>query len=247
MGRPSFYDSDLEDKWGVIYILLDPRNGRAFYVGVTTQRLCNRFAGHMTDARKGYDDPKSARIREIIGIGAKPHIREVERVDKSTWADRERYWIAMLREQGCELDNLCPGGYGVGVARSAETRKKMSDSARGRDMSAVHKPAVRELVALKLGHPVIIAGIRYRSIRFAAKQLGMDDATLRYQLGFGKPLKGRPTGNRHHNSRPVEVEGVIYATGRAAAKAIGISPASLIGRIKRGKARYVTEDLGVFG
>lgn len=247
MGRPSFYDSDSDDKWGFVYALFDPRNNEPFYVGVTTQRLCNRFSGHMTDARKGYDDPKSRIIRELLGVGLKPSIEPIEKVSKSTWVESERRWIKTLRERGFSLTNLCEGGTGIGNKRTEETKQRLRQAALGRDMSHVHKPAVRELVAMKTGYPVIIEGVRYRSIAFAAKQLGVCGNTLRYQLGFGKPNKGRPTGARHHNAKPVEVDGVIYATGRAAAKAHGINPASLIAWLKRGKARYVDSDLGVFG
>jgi len=79
----------------VIYSLVDPRDGKVFYVGRTSMMLSWRLSNHVRDAKKK-TTPKALRIAEILQSGSRPTIHELIRVSSQTKADvesAEQAWI----------------------------------------------------------------------------------------------------------------------------------------------------------
>jgi hypothetical protein len=114
-----------------IYVLCDPDTGEVRYVGKTAMRLCNRLAKHMEANPKVY----SGRwIGKLKAEGKRPIIRCIEEVGDN-WAERECYWIAYYRSQGCQLTNVSPGGDGHnGHVTAISTRRKLSNARKGKKL-----------------------------------------------------------------------------------------------------------------
>jgi hypothetical protein len=123
-----------------IYILIDPRNEEIRYVGLTRypkKRLHNEIhKGHTLHFRNWIQLLKKHNLRPVMEI--------IETADEDTASERERYWIATKRSDGCRLLNHTSGGES-GWAISEETRKKLSDRMRGKKrgpMSAEHRAKI---------------------------------------------------------------------------------------------------------
>jgi hypothetical protein len=88
-----------------IYALVDPRDERVRYVGVTDKPLADRLRGHL---RK----PTNAGMREwLSGISASgllPSIRLLS-APLNQWEQAEQGWISWFRSRGSLL-NVDPGG-----------------------------------------------------------------------------------------------------------------------------------------
>lgn len=92
-----------------VYKLIDPRDGRVFYVG---KGKGQRMYQHEKEARRGKYSRKCKAIREIIGSGAKIRyeIDSHHKVEADAYA-RER---ELIDEIGlCNLTNVIPGGGGA--------------------------------------------------------------------------------------------------------------------------------------
>lgn len=90
---------------------------------------------------------------------------------------------------------------------------------------------------IKRGDITRVRGVTYRSVSEAARQIGVNYATLAAALdrgtqdncGLHGPIAGR-------------LDGVLYPSKRAAARALGISEMNLYHRIKRGKVTWEPVD-----
>lgn len=254
MAIPRIATYGMNGNSAVVYGLFDPRNGQIFYVGVTTQRLCNRLSGHYGQALNLMSaGPRNEIIRSIRAEGLFVEIAELETVHISRWVDAEQYWIQTLRFVGAALTNVAAGGPGnSGSQQSKETQLRRQRAAAGRDMSAVHSPESRRKARDGLAHKIIVEGQEFSGIRAASEATGISYGTLhrRLDLGIyqritprlrGKPstLKGYISGEKHHNARPVMVEGRCFPTVIAAAKAIGLHPTTMLRRLRSGAAVYL--------
>lgn len=112
------------------------------YVGLTTQNIEKRLIQHTRQALSGTNTPVYHWIRKhnpnvVISV--------IEEVSKEILCDREIYWIAYLKSEGYPLLNLSVGGDGpLGVVRSEETRRKMSEATKGRRKSPEHIAGIRK-------------------------------------------------------------------------------------------------------
>ena len=106
----------------VIYALVHPVTFVICYVGKTVISLHARLANHVYKARSGRSKgPLSEWLLSLLHQNLRPVAVELEWFPFSVrWQDRERLWIARLRDNGCPLLNIHPGGNG------AHTRAKLS-------------------------------------------------------------------------------------------------------------------------
>lgn len=92
-----------------IYVLKDPRTKEVKYVGRTSNSLNGRLCKHINEAEK-YDASKNNKklewISELLSIGCKPIIKQVECVSVKESAEKELQWIAYYKSKSCKLVNL---------------------------------------------------------------------------------------------------------------------------------------------
>jgi hypothetical protein len=91
-----------------IYVLVDPRNGYEFYVGITSDPR-RRLSAHITLSKnlKCRQYARSVYIREMMATGYKPEIKVIDSIVCSNlllnWLDApklEKYWIKEYKSQG---------------------------------------------------------------------------------------------------------------------------------------------------
>ncbi|MBP9869321.1 GIY-YIG nuclease family protein [Patescibacteria group bacterium] len=105
------------------------------YVG-KANNVKARLKNHIYQAR--YSFRKSNRrfcewLKSILFIGQEPVFIVLEECSAETWQEREKYWIACLREKQ-ELFNILSGGNGV-ASHSEEMRQYFSRTRKGRKHS----------------------------------------------------------------------------------------------------------------
>jgi hypothetical protein len=158
-----------------IYGLSHPgRPGIPRYVGQAAVPLKQRLGQHLGLARgqsRCWHVPVYKWIRKLLRSGRAPTITAIERVRAGRLDDRERYWIARLRQEGHRLLNVLPGGvrkpgepspaagkkwsFASRRARSILMRERWRDPQirariiRGRNLAGRnHSPATRRKMAL---------------------------------------------------------------------------------------------------
>lgn len=115
-----------------IYALSDPRLDRVWenvrYVGKTDNKLHDRLVAHTSKSSGSY---KRSWILSIRKEGVDPVIWPLEFCCSENWQEREKWWIAKLR-QISRLTNLTDGGDGVlGMKYSPERCAAMSAQRKG--------------------------------------------------------------------------------------------------------------------
>lgn len=124
------------------------------YLGQTSETPRRRLQKHMTEARGG---KVNHRLNWLRSLDRLPEIEVIEWVLPSDVENREKYWIAVAREYGCNLVNDTDGGEGA-INPSPETREKRRQKMLGDKNPNFGKPlpewqrkAVRDA---KLGKPL---------------------------------------------------------------------------------------------
>lgn len=152
-----------------IYGLRDPRTQELRYVGKTDKLLSTRLSQHISEAKK--ISKKAHRhkwILQVLKDGLKPIIEPLEETDDQNWEEAERRWIARFREQGVRLTNMTDGGegpvgrklspeqielirkvnlgnkHGLGYRHTEETKRKMSESKKGKPRTCPLLPVTDE-------------------------------------------------------------------------------------------------------
>jgi group I intron endonuclease len=113
-----------------VYTLSDPRTNCIRYVGQTAY-LKKRYGEH---CRQQYrKDHRACWLNLLYFSKLLPTMTIIEECNETTWAEREIYWIAYYREQGCDLVNGTDGGDGVyGLKHSETTKSIWSKQRKGR-------------------------------------------------------------------------------------------------------------------
>lgn len=119
-----------------IYTLSCPKTGAVRYVGVTNNPS-NRLRQHIKDSKR-QNNHRTHWINSLLRDGLNPIMTEIDETDIDNWAQCEMAWIAHYRAMGCDLVNSTDGGQG-GFNPSEETRKKRSESMRGKIFSDEHR------------------------------------------------------------------------------------------------------------
>lgn len=120
------------------YYLQDPTSEEIGYVGMTTESAGTRLRRHIYEARSKEHSPESLKnvwIRTLADRGVKPLIVELEHTAYKEAAhayEREKYWIAKMKADGHNLNNMTDGGAGTPgfhQEHTEETREKIATSA----------------------------------------------------------------------------------------------------------------------
>lgn len=235
-----------------VYGLFDPRDGSPFYVGVTSRSASLRMSGHLHEAKAGTAGAKADRIRAILASGVRPEFDVLEAVPKAQWVEAEQFWISYVRSLGFPLTNRGIGGPGcLGSRQSSATRERRRTAQANAATAQMHTPAAREKAANALRHSIEIDGVVHQGIKRAARALGLSSSALHNRLdrgmgarltgpkvGYLKPLKGRPSGDRHHHSRTILIGGVEYWGLNGAARTLGVCVSTIQKWLRSGKAQY---------
>lgn len=112
-----------------IYCLCEPRSGEIRYVGKADDPE-RRFKKHLCN---GENCHRTAWIRSLAADDIQPALILLEECPKENWQERERHWIAFLRENGADLVNSTDGGDGQspGYVPTQATRIKVGISLMG--------------------------------------------------------------------------------------------------------------------
>ena len=126
----------IADRRWYIYALVDPRTGAVRYIGKSFDPA-QRLRGHIADSRR----MTTASARWILGLrklALAPCMRIIDAGIGGGFDVAERLWIAEYRRRADagypRLLNHDAGGRGADT-KSAETRRKMSEAAKGRPRS----------------------------------------------------------------------------------------------------------------
>ena len=88
-----------------IYMLVDPRNHRPFYIGQTTNINLRYYRQHWNPDDNDKTD-RAKQLREILKAGRKPNLVILERTTRKVSAlMREMYWIETFKRSGLKLKN----------------------------------------------------------------------------------------------------------------------------------------------
>jgi hypothetical protein len=131
------------EKYCVIYALVDPRTEEVRYIGKTYKGIKNRKNQHVAHAKYGHVGHKHAWIRILIELGLEPLVVALEEnvlVDNAK--EREQYWVSYAKSNGWPLTNMTSGGEGAPRV-SKDTAKNISIALKGRPFSDSHKAALK--------------------------------------------------------------------------------------------------------
>lgn len=124
-----------------VYYLASSEDGRIRYVGQTVQDPKKRIDAHRRIPKQYAANPIYRWIRKLLDNGYELKWGILE--NNAIWAESEKRWIRILREQECDLLNLTDGGDGTrGVVWSAKSKAKASSSSKGRAKSSTHRLAL---------------------------------------------------------------------------------------------------------
>lgn len=172
----------VEEKLTTIYALVDPRDGKPFYVGKSDDEI-DRCRKHVTAARlwqkwvdAGADQTrrpwttnnpeKCTRIMSIISAGFKVHVRVLERCPRSNWREREAWWEKGMNRTGIALVNSAQCGAG-GDSTSEQTRRAISRALKTSEAARIHNES-RRGIPLTEGHREKVRIGQLSSERFRA-------------------------------------------------------------------------------
>ena len=111
-----------------IYKLIDPRNDKIRYIGLTFNTLKQRLRSHRNEKGKSH---KCNWINKLKLEGYEPIIELIEE-DINTYeiaCEKECYYIKKYKNEGHDLTNMATGG-NKNKKMSLETRMKMSESSK---------------------------------------------------------------------------------------------------------------------
>ncbi len=116
----------------LVYLLVDPRNSEARYVGKSTRGL-NRPRDHSKPYELRKRCWKNHWLRPIIEAGLRPRIEVLQECeDKASLALAEVHWIAVFRQMGARLTNGTKGGEGHDAPHTVDGKRNISASKGGR-------------------------------------------------------------------------------------------------------------------
>ncbi len=122
-----------------IYVLLDPATKEIRYVGKTTKSLNSRLKSHMREAKVNKN--KHHRSCWLRSLNKAPLIKSIfecaDDVDGYFGSIVEQKIIKQFKAKGFRLTNSTDGGEGKpGCKASIETKKKLSNAAKGRKQTS---------------------------------------------------------------------------------------------------------------
>lgn len=126
-----------------VYVIENKINGK-LYVG-KANNVERRWGKHRAAVREGADGLLYRAMRKYGIENFQIRIVDESEDEKLTLNVLEPKWIQKLKDDGHELYNLTEGGDGIpGLTHSDETRRKMSESQRGKKLTEDAKQKIRE-------------------------------------------------------------------------------------------------------
>lgn len=110
-----------------IYTLND-KNGVPFYIG-KTNNITYREYQHIWEAKQGFKYRKACWLRSH---NYEFNIEVLDEVLKIDWQFWESFWISQFKSWGFTLVNHTDGGEGFNGSHTEETKKKMSETKKGK-------------------------------------------------------------------------------------------------------------------
>jgi len=191
-----------------IYGLVDPRDNTIRYVGKTKNTLPHRLKKHLYENPK-YNTHKHNWILSLKQIGIRPVIIELEKCNENNWVEREQYWIGKIDNltnltAGGEGINFFTDQILLKISEALKkkwddpeyrnniskqrtlywsdmkNRKKQGDKLRNKKISEEHKLNITN--GRKDNKPVIVNGVKYKSIKGACKSIPINRQTLKRRL-----------------------------------------------------------------
>jgi len=96
-----------------IYVLIDPTTEKIRYVGKTKNLPKTRLSGHITEAKKLYNNTHKSRwIRKLLKQNLKPEIEIIDEIPKYEYELWEEFYIKLLKSFGAPLVNSDETGRG---------------------------------------------------------------------------------------------------------------------------------------
>jgi len=116
-----------------IYALCEPDSLEIRYVGKAID-LEARMRSHAHESKSLKFHTRKVNWLRSLGTDA-PVVKVLAVVSRDNWEEEERYWIAKLRKQGCDLTNFADGGQTSpveGKGHSEKTKAILSQKAKAR-------------------------------------------------------------------------------------------------------------------
>jgi hypothetical protein len=112
------------DSYAFLYVLIDPRIEKVFYVG-TTYNLKTRLASHLRESKQrggeSYGSKKEKYIYSMLQDGVKPVMSVLEVFDYNETLPKEQYWVEALAIEGHPLTNR----FGIVAGHAARIYEKI--------------------------------------------------------------------------------------------------------------------------
>lgn len=170
-----------------VYLLVDPRNQKPFYVGKGVGDRCNF---HVQEAKYYVKrkSPKLNKIRKLMSLGMAPIIVKVEEnVSDKQAIEFECLLIAEMRDLGIPLTNMTDGGDGAkGYKHTEEHKQIMREKFIGRVFTDEHLQNMRKPKSPE-GRAAIAAARLTTTYRPSEETKRKTSQTL---LGRPSPMKG---------------------------------------------------------
>jgi hypothetical protein len=106
---------------GKIYKLIDPRNNKVRYIGITCKPLKERLEQHLRETRTSKNTHKLNWLRTLVKLNLKPRIKRIKKVNPENWARWEIFYISKYKKS---LTNTTSGGKGCYGERVSEKISK---------------------------------------------------------------------------------------------------------------------------
>lgn len=209
---------------GIIYALLDPRQGRVRYVGQSIRGIC-RAHQHANPSTLYVESNlhKKHWILTLVRRGLKPQPLVLEAGIAETDLDtRELFWINHFKKSGASLTNLATGGSGTrGYTWTSIGRKNQSVAQRRRfkNRSVAEAEKHRNTMRAIWSRPSFIEKM---------KRVRRNQFTAVVRIKIAKTLGGRPIQDQY---------GSVYATIAEAVRTLGVRRSS-VQLVLRGKYRH---------
>lgn len=148
-----------------IYALCNPITDEIRYIGKSNNPQKRLDFGHLKPRGKYGNKHLKNWISSLDKKGDKPKLTMIDEVFISEWEFWERHYISLYKSFGCNLLNICKGGWqppsrkgcklnehqkkailkaNTGIKRSKETKKKMSEWQIGRKLPESTKKKISE-------------------------------------------------------------------------------------------------------
>lgn len=221
-----------------IYVL--EVGGEIRYVGQTRKSLAERLSQHLRPSALKLRCHRTHWIKCLLSLGVRPRIQLVQFVPMEYGNEAERFWVSHFKERGCRLVNGTNGGdtgsyrkgrrvsqetrnkirkARLGVPRSSETIRKISEALKGRRLNPDRLEAVRVAAARRRGLP---GTPRTPSQRAKASEgltsLWRNPEYRSLMVEAAVRSRGRAFADQY---------GKIYRCRREAAEALGVTCASV--------------------